>query len=115
MGVHSTGWEGFGLTALEAISAGIPVILSKSSGFYKSLEELRLDSYVYGVEIQGKYDYPYYSAQDLENVSKTIYKVYKNQRDAKKKAIELKRQLEENGFTWKNCADSIINFFADNE
>lgn len=107
--------EGFGLTALEAISAGIPVILSKSSGFYKSLEELRLDSYVYGVEIQGKYDYPYYSAQDLENVSKTIYKVYKNQRDAKKKAIELKRQLEENGFTWKNCADSIINFFADNE
>ena len=107
--------EGFGLTALEAISAGIPVILSKSSGFYKSLEELRLDSYVYGVEIQGKYDYPYYSAQDLENVSKTIYKVYKNQRDAKKKAIELKRQLEKNGFTWKNCADSIINFFADNE
>ena len=89
--------------------------MSKSSGFYKSLEELRLDSYVYGVEIQGKYDYPYYSAQDLENVSKTIYKVYKNQRDAKKKAIELKRQLEENGFTWKNCADSIINFFADNE
>ena len=83
--------EGFGLTALEAISAGISVILSKSSGFYKSLEELRLDSYVYGVEIQGKYDYPYYSAQDLENVSKTIYKVYKNQQDAKKKVIELKR------------------------
>lgn len=104
--------EGFGLTALEAISAGVPLIVSKSSGFYKSLEMLRLDSYVYGVDIQGKRDYPYYSKTDLDNVSKTIYNVFKNQRDAKDKAIELRKKLEKEGFTWKTCATSIIKQFV---
>lgn len=106
--------EGFGLTALEAVSAGVPLIVSKSSGFYKSLEELRLNSYVYGVEIQGKRDYPYYSIADLKNTSDAIYTVFKNQQDAKNKTIELKEKLMNNGFTWKQCAKTIMEKVAEN-
>ncbi len=104
--------EGFGLTALESVSAGVPLIVSKSSGFYKSLELLRLDNYVYGVDIQGKRDFPYYSDTDLDNVSKTIYSVFKNQYDAKNKVLELREKLASEGFTWKRCASSIIEQFV---
>ena len=106
--------EGFGLTALEAVSAGVPLIVSKRSGFYKSLEELRLDNYVYGVDIQGKRDYPYYSDTDLENTSNAIYSVFRYQQDAKNKTIELRERLKNCGFTWKQCAKTIIENVTEN-
>ena len=106
--------EGFGLTALEAVSAGVPLIVSKRSGFYKSLEELRLDSYVYGVDIQGKRDYPYYSDTDLENTSNAIYSVFRYQQDAKNKTIELRERLKNCGFTWEQCAKTIIEKVTEN-
>ena len=106
--------EGFGLTALEAVSAGVPLIVSKRSGFYKSLEELRLDNYVYGVDIQGKRDYPYYSDTDLENTSNAIYSVFRYQQDAKNKTIELRERLKNCGFTWKQCAKAIIEKVTEN-
>lgn len=46
--------EGFGMTALEAVSAGVPLVVSKKSGFYAMLCEKHLENYVHGVEIQGK-------------------------------------------------------------
>jgi glycosyltransferase involved in cell wall biosynthesis len=106
--------EGFGLTALEAVSAGVPLIVSKRSGFYKSLEELRLDNYVYGVDIQGKRDYPYYSDTDLENTSNAIYSVFRYQQDAKNKTIELRERLKNCGFTWEQCAKTIIEKVTEN-
>lgn len=106
--------EGFGLTSLEAVSAGVPLIVSKRSGFYKSLEELRLDNYVYGVDIQGKRDYPYYSDTDLENTSNAIYSVFRYQQDAKNKTIELRERLKNCGFTWKQCAKTIIEKVTEN-
>ena len=37
--------EGFGLTALEALSAGLPVLVSRNSGFGQALEELDFGSH----------------------------------------------------------------------
>ena len=37
--------EGFGLTGLEALSAGLPVIISKNSGFGEALGSVRFGSY----------------------------------------------------------------------
>ena len=37
--------EGFGLTGLEALSAGIPVVVSKNSGFGEALGSVRFGSY----------------------------------------------------------------------
>lgn len=48
--------EGFGLTALEAISAGVPVVISESSGFYLALKEKLLDGFVYHLPIEGSLD-----------------------------------------------------------
>ena len=43
--------EGFGLTGLEALSAGLPVLVSKNSGFGEALSELPFgSSYVVGSE-----------------------------------------------------------------
>ena len=36
--------EGFGLTGLEALSAGLPVIVSKNSGFGEALSSVQLGS-----------------------------------------------------------------------
>lgn len=100
--------EGFGLTALEAISAGVPLIVSKTSGFYNALEELRLDSYVLGVDICGSNEYPFYSDADLDNVSLAIYRIYRAQKDYKSKALELRDKLMEAGFTWSECAATMV-------
>ena len=37
--------EGFGLTGLEALSAGLPVLVSRNSGFGEALSEIRYGSY----------------------------------------------------------------------
>lgn len=107
--------EGFGLTALEAISAGVPLIVSKRSGFYKALEDFRLESYVQGVDIQGKPEYPFYSEDDLKNVSKAMYHIFINQRDVKSRAIELRKKLLEAGFTWPQCAETILSNITFND
>ena len=100
--------EGYGLTAIEAVSAGVPLIVSKSSGFYKSLLERKIENYVHGVEIKGASEYPFYAKEDLQNVSNELYDIYHDQDKAKKEALKLKDMLISKGFTWETCANTII-------
>lgn len=100
--------EGFGLTALEAISAGVPIIISESSGFYMALKEKELDGYVYHLHIEGSLNEPYYSENDLKNVTAKIQEVFYDRENAKKKALKLREELIKNGFTWENCANTIL-------
>ncbi|XP_015765496.1 PREDICTED: uncharacterized protein LOC107344359 isoform X1 [Acropora digitifera] len=37
--------EGFGLVALEALSAGLPILVGRDSGFAQAIEEISLESY----------------------------------------------------------------------
>lgn len=106
--------EGFGLTAIESISAGVPLIISKRSGFYEALKDLRLESYVYGVDIQGYTEYPFYSDKDLKNVKEIMYEVFLNQKEAKSRAIELREKLLDAGFTWIQCAETILQNITEN-
>lgn len=101
--------EGFGLVALEAISAGVPVIVSESSGFYLALKNKLLDGFVYHVPIEGALDEPYFSDKDLENVTAKIREVFDNKKTAKRKALRLREELIKSGFTWENCAGNILN------
>lgn len=100
--------EGFGLTAIEAISAGVPIIVSQSSGFYQSLYEKSLDGYVHSIRVEASLDEPYYTKGDLERATKEIEEVYCSQENAKKKTIKLREELIKAGFTWENCAKTII-------
>ena len=100
--------EGFGLTAIEAISAGVPIIVSRSSGFYQSLHERGLDGYVHSIRVEASLDEPYYSEDDLESATKEIEEVYCSQGNAKKKTIKLREELIKAGYTWENCAKTIL-------
>ncbi|MDD3746345.1 MAG: glycosyltransferase [Anaerostipes sp.] len=100
--------EGFGLTALEAISAGVPIIVSQSSGFFQSLHERGLDGFVHSIRVRASLDEPYFSEDDLERATKEIEEVYYDQENAKKKTIMLKNLLTEKGYTWDNCAGTIL-------
>lgn len=100
--------EGFGLTALEAVSAGVPLIVSKKSGFYSMLREKRLENYVHGVDIQGKTDEPYFTETDLKNVQLALYDIYKDQKKAKEDVFILKEKLKECSVTWEKCADDVL-------
>ena len=101
--------EGFGLTALEAISAGVPVIISERSGLYMALKERKLDSYIQHVHIDGQKDFPYFTPNDKKTVIEKIYYIYQHQKDEKNSVLELKNILEKSGFSWLDCGKTIIN------
>lgn len=101
--------EGFGLTALEAISAGVPVIISERSGLYLALKKRRLDSYIQHVYVEGKKEFPFFTDKDKENVKDKIYYVYQHQEEEKNNTLDLKKLLEESGFTWTECGKTVVN------
>ena len=100
--------EGFGMTALEAVSAGVPLVVSKKSGFYAMLCEKHLENYVHGVEIQGKTEEPYFTDNDLKNVKAALYSIYKNQKKAKDDVFLLREKLKESQLTWEKCAEDVL-------
>lgn len=101
--------EGFGLTALEAISAGVPVIISERSGLYSAINRERLNGYIQHVQIDGKKDFPYFTEDDKARVVDRIYYIYQHQDEEKRKTLELKKQLEEKGFSWIQCGKTVVN------
>lgn len=102
--------EGFGLSCLEAISVGTPVILSEMTGLYLALKERKLDNYLLSVTINGSNEEPYFTENDLENVKKKIHQFYYGKEKYKKDILDLKEELEKNGFSWEKSAASMIEF-----
>lgn len=61
--------EGFGLVGWEAISAGVPLIVSEKSGLYRLLKELKNGLYaslVYPIDIAGRTTKPFFQDKDLD-------------------------------------------------
>ncbi len=102
--------EGFGLSCLEAISTGIPVILSENTGLYEALKERKLDNYLLTVKIDGSNEEPYFTENDFENVKKKIHEFYYNKERYKKDILALREELEKKGFSWEESAASMIKF-----
>ncbi|NKW96662.1 glycosyltransferase [Bacillus toyonensis] len=102
--------EGFGLTGWEAISAGVPVIISKNSGLFMFLENILPERHleaVYPVNILGDEDGEV-NETDLLNVQKQFEKVYKNREYSNEKAEDLKEYLINKGFTWTKLVKKIL-------
>ncbi|WP_438299694.1 glycosyltransferase family 4 protein [Pseudomonas sp. NMS19W] len=62
--------DGFGLVGWEAISLGIPLVISENTGLYEYLTDVGLQGYVGGVDISGSMGEP--RINDVESLSKQI-------------------------------------------
>lgn len=96
--------EGFGLVGWEAISLGIPVILSKSSGLYEHLKSLELDPLVYAIDISG------IPAIDENVIATEIRNCIANYKSAKANATKLSEAIKKN--SWSNVAKRFIEFLT---
>ncbi len=107
-------YEGFGLTAYEAIAAGVPVIISENTGLYSFLSNWS------GSVISGLYEtikvsanpinseMPY-TEQDLKNMVSCLKNIFNNYDLSKKKALQLRQVLLEGQCTWEYAAISFCN------
>ena len=88
--------EGFGLTALEALSAGLPILVSGNSGFGEALCTIPSGkSFV--VE-----------SEDPKEWAKAISGVRQKERSDQLQDIQLLRSLYEEKFSWEKQCDSLV-------
>ena len=93
--------EGFGLTALEALSAGLPILVSKNSGFGEALCTLPSGkSFV--VE-----------SEDPKEWAKAISGVRQKERSVRLRDIQQLRSSYEEKFSWEKQCDRLVDKMFD--
>lgn len=100
-------YEGFGLVGLEAISAEVPLIISKNSGLYEFIDE-RIPGgrgFVESVRVREILDGPY-AEEDVRKISWKLRKVKSDPKKAKRDVIALKALMQPI-CTWENCASTL--------
>ena len=102
--------EGFGLVGLEAISAEVPLILSKRTGLYLAIKEYAGDclKYLYAVDVAGQWESPYFKNEDIEQVKSCLVTIANDENGSKSKAQELRQKLSLI-WTWEKAANQVIN------
>ena len=89
--------EGFGLTALEALSAGLPILVSGNSGFGDALRTVPFGtSFVV-------------DSEDPKVWAEAIDGVRKKNRSQRLKGIEQLRTSYEEKFSWEKQCDSLVD------
>jgi hypothetical protein len=105
--------EGFGLAAWEMIASEIPLILSKNSGLYHLVDrELGASGVacLFAVDIRGSFEEKPYQDTDVQVVARELIKIAQDIPGAKKRAAQLKKNLEERiGATWEQTARSFLS------
>lgn len=72
--------DGFGLVGWEAISLGIPLVISENTGLFEYLTDVGLQGYVGGVDISGSMGEP--KVSDVDSLSKQIVQKLKDPQKA---------------------------------
>lgn len=106
-------YEGFGLVGWEAISAEVPLVISKNSGLCEFIKEHiggKGIGCITPVEIKGT-SQENYSEGDMKTISKSILKIRDDINYFKNNAIAL-RALLKPLFTWRNCALTFARFLG---
>ena len=88
--------EGFGLTALEALSAGLPILAGHNSGFSKALQKVR-----FGELCVVNSDKP-------EDWSKAIKKVRQKERKKRLDETQRLREFYEQNYNWKEQCEIVV-------
>ena len=88
--------EGFGLTALEAMSAGLPILVSGNSGFGKALSCLPMgESYVINSNAPKKW-------------AKAIAAIRQKSRTQRLEEIQRLRRSYEDRFPWERQCQALV-------
>lgn len=98
--------EGFGLAGLEAIAAGVPLVISIRSGLYDFLKKHQLAEYV--VDVTAEDNGNEGSSSALEQVAEKTKRIFNERTKARANAHALKKKLEDLGTTWRNCAEQLL-------
>ncbi|MDR5785439.1 glycosyltransferase [Caballeronia sp. LP003] len=85
--------DGFGLVGWEAISLGIPLIISINTGLYEHLESIGLHIYVGAVDIRGSLSAP--DPNDVEELSAEILKKLVDPERSHADAATLREKLKQ--------------------
>jgi glycosyltransferase involved in cell wall biosynthesis len=108
--------EGFGLVGLEALSAGVPLILSENTGIYEALTDspdkggLGID-YPYHVDITGSFDNKL-PDEDIKAVTNYIYEIARDLPEAKRRTLAIRAILAEK-WTWSKTALQVFSELKD--
>ena len=89
--------EGFGLTALEAMSAGLPILVSGNSGFGEALSNLS----------EGKSFV--IDSHDPKEWAKAIAAIHQKSRAERLKEIQSLRRSYEEKFSWERQCKSLVD------
>jgi len=97
--------EGFGLTGLEALSAGLPVLISKNSGFGEALSKVPFGSSAL------------IDSEDPEVWAAAIKNIWDKERQSRLEEAEALRDSYRRKYSWakqsKNLLDKIISLVQD--
>ncbi len=86
--------DGFGMVIFQAMSCGLPVILSENTGGYDAITEDGEEGFVVPI-------------RDVEAIKEKILFLYENQDIAKEMGQKAKKRVK-NGFTWDDYGDRYI-------
>jgi glycosyltransferase involved in cell wall biosynthesis len=103
--------EGFGLVAWEAISAAVPVIVSKASGVAVLLEREVPEEYresAKGITVLGNQDPQVVRDEDVQRLAMGLQEIACNGDHVRQQAVRLRDELRAREFTWTKAANAIL-------
>lgn len=106
--------EGFGLVGWEAIAAEVPLIVSRNSGLYETLDRLlggMATGCVKAVDILGSMGDETFQPEDVETIARAIVQVKERGTKAKQDARLLKSILNKT-CTWRDTASTLVEACA---
>ena len=89
--------EGFGLTGLEALSAGLPILVSRKSGFAEALLKIPFGRHFV------------VDSDDQDQWAKAIGDVCNNDRSSRLEECETLRDTYQKKYSWKKQCESLID------
>ena len=89
--------EGFGLTGLEALSTGLPVLVSRKSGFGEALLKIPFGWHFLA------------DSDDQDQWAKAIGEVWNRDRSSLPEECETLRDTYQKKYSWKKQCESLID------
>ena len=93
--------EGFGLAALEALSAGLPILVSDNSGFGQALEKIPFGmSFVVESDVE---------SDEAKEWGKAIKRARKKSRDVRLKEAGVLRDFYDQEYKWQEQCQTLVD------